>query len=124
MTNQDQLARQTRSTKKPFPPCSFVAVVGLVVGHVLLQFVMPRAGLSLILNFDTSCYSGAFALFEKLSTNGSCDASQPGMVGFPFVINFAYNSAPQRLATMVLDSLPLPGMFLAALYVKAMRPNR
>lgn len=88
-------------------------LIVLMVMYVAAQFVMPRLGLSLVPNFDGSCYSGSFKYIEKIA-DGSCGAGADNFVGFPLVINFAYNTPLQQFLVLLIDSVPLVvmGIFL------------
>lgn len=88
-------------------------LIALMTLYVVAQFVMPQLGLSLVPNFDSSCYSGSFKYIEKIA-EGSCGAGGDNLVGFPLVINFAYNTTAQQFLIFVLDCVPLAimGIFL------------
>jgi hypothetical protein len=88
----------------------------LILAYSAAQIIMPKIGLSLALNFDTSCSSGYFALLERVNTGtSSCGASDPDFVGFPFVVNFDYNTRSQKVISAILDlglAVPLAGATL------------
>lgn len=68
-----------------------------------LQIIMPRIGLSLVPNFDTSCYSGTYAFIEKISDNSSCGARGADLVGFPLVVNFSYNNPIENFLVLLIN---------------------
>jgi len=68
---------------------------------------MPKLGLAIILNFDTSCYSGGISYLERAnSPNASC-GTRGSFIGFPFVVNYRYNNPLQKLVSGAIDALPL-----------------
>lgn len=76
--------------------------------YLAAQLVAPAIGFSLILNDDASCYSGALSYIERANTgNASCGTQSSSFVGFPFVVNFSYNSPSQKVLSLILDSAPL-----------------
>jgi len=84
----------------------------LIIVYLAFQFVGPRIQLALIPNFDTSCFSGAYSMIEKVSKNSSCGASPVGKVGFPFVFNFEYNPKPLNVLVFLVDMLPVVALLL------------
>ena len=91
------------------------SAVSLVL-FIVLQFVMPKIGASVHLQFDNSCYSGAFKYFEKIGTGGSCGPIDHDFVGFPFVFNSHVNTLfPNTIVVgvNVLLFILAVGVFLA-----------
>lgn len=85
-----------------------IILVALIVVYLAAQIIMPRLGFALILNFDTSCYSGSISFLERAnSPNASCGTRNPNFVGFPFVVNFDYNNSLQKLATLLFNMAPV-----------------
>lgn len=83
-----------------------VLIIVALIAYLLLQVVGPRLTLSLIPNSDRNCYSGRFSFIEKISPDGSCGASQKGLLGFPLVFNFNYNSGLVNTGVFVADMVP------------------
>lgn len=94
-------------TTPPSKSWTKTILISLAIVYIAAQLVMPKLGYSLALNFDTSCYSGAISFLERVNTGSSSCGASGNFIGFPFVINFAYNTSFQKILTALLDFLPL-----------------
>lgn len=109
--NEQQMKNDLRQPLKIF-------VLSLITSiFLLLQLIMPRIGLSLIPNFDTSCYSGSIAFIERVSSGSSCGGGGSGHIGFPFVMNFSYNSKLENLLAVLFNAAILTFLYAVAIYL-------
>ena len=96
-----------------------VIVITFVLLYLAAQIVMPKLGLAAIVNFDSSCYSGASRYLERANGphGSSCGGSNTNFMGFPFVFNAFSNTIEQKLAVLVIDVLFGVAALVLLLYV-------
>lgn len=82
-------------------------ILAAAILYILAQFIAPKIGLALALNFDTSCYSGSISFLERAGSQSSCGAGGKENIGFPFILTFGYNITMQKLIALSLDLIPL-----------------
>lgn len=112
MTTINNIEQKQQTAKKVF--------IGL---FVLAQVLMPMLHLSVLLNFDTSCYSGGISFIERLSSEGSCGANVRFPIGFPFVINAQSYTIVGNVITILINAV-LAVIAFAILYIFLQHRNK